>query len=69
MVEIGSTAAGIQAGMGGYIAAGSAFSLAQSMAMGGAAAVALGTVGTVLAVGAGVGGVGLVTVKVLGVLC
>lgn len=55
--------------MGGYIAAGSAFSLAQSMAMGGAAAVALGTVGTVLAVGAGVGGAGLVTVKVLGVLC
>lgn len=68
-MTLGTAAAGIQAGMGGYIAAGSAFSLAQSVAMGGAAAVAIGTVGTALAVGAGVGGAGLVAVKAFGILC
>lgn len=55
--------------MGGTILAGSAFSLAQSFAMGGAAAVAVGTVGTVLVGGAAVGAVALGAVKVLGVLC
>lgn len=55
--------------MGGTILAGSAFSMAQSFAMGGAAAVAVGTLGTVLVGGAAVGAVALGTVKVLGVLC
>lgn len=65
----GSAAAGLQAGMGGTILAGSAFSLAQSFAMGGAAAVVAGTVGTVLVGGAAVGAVALGTVQVLGILC
>lgn len=55
--------------MGGTIIAGSAFSLAQSFAMGGAAAIAVGTVGTALVGGAAVGAVALGAVKVLGILC
>lgn len=55
--------------MGGYIAGGSIFATAQSVAMGGALAVTIGTVGTVLAAGAGVGAIGLGAAHALHVLC
>lgn len=60
----GTAAAGIQAGIGN-VAAGSLFAMVQSFAMGGAAAVAVGTVGTVLVGGAAVGAVALGAVEVV----
>lgn len=55
--------------MGGVVAAGGWFAMAQSVAMGGALAVTLGTVGTALAAGAGVGAAAIAAAHVVGVLC